>query len=183
MWLHSFHFARHTQVSHSCFLSSTSTPNEFHFDLYSIISKVSTGLGRCWFMLLVDFLSIKVEAEWPNLIVINIIISCSIVNHMAYWAMHTEYDGIIVGRVICSNLSVWTMMEWLTIWNARIELEFTDYSPFAVGKTSLITRFMYDSFDNTYQVSTESGGGRKGDFMERKGLWLVIVVLIPFLYH
>lgn len=24
---------------------------------------------------------------------------------------------------------------------------------FAVGKTSLITRFMYDSFDNTYQVS------------------------------
>lgn len=23
-----------------------------------------------------------------------------------------------------------------------------------VGKTSLITRFMYDSFDNTYQVST-----------------------------
>ena len=23
----------------------------------------------------------------------------------------------------------------------------------AVGKTSLITRFMYDSFDNTYQVS------------------------------
>jgi len=23
---------------------------------------------------------------------------------------------------------------------------------FAVGKTSLITRFMYDSFDNTYQV-------------------------------
>lgn len=25
----------------------------------------------------------------------------------------------------------------------------------SVGKTSLITRFMYDSFDNTYQVSTE----------------------------
>ncbi len=24
-----------------------------------------------------------------------------------------------------------------------------------VGKTSLITRFMYDSFDNTYQVSIE----------------------------
>lgn len=24
----------------------------------------------------------------------------------------------------------------------------------SVGKTSLITRFMYDSFDNTYQVST-----------------------------
>ena len=24
---------------------------------------------------------------------------------------------------------------------------------FLVGKTSLITRFMYDSFDNTYQVS------------------------------
>jgi GTPase SAR1 family protein len=24
-----------------------------------------------------------------------------------------------------------------------------------VGKTSLITRFMYDSFDNTYQVSAE----------------------------
>ena len=24
---------------------------------------------------------------------------------------------------------------------------------FSVGKTSLITRFMYDSFDNTYQVS------------------------------
>uniref|UniRef100_A0A452HW64 Uncharacterized protein n=1 Tax=Gopherus agassizii TaxID=38772 RepID=A0A452HW64_9SAUR len=27
------------------------------------------------------------------------------------------------------------------------------FSPPAVGKTSLITRFMYDSFDNTYQVS------------------------------
>jgi hypothetical protein len=25
-------------------------------------------------------------------------------------------------------------------------------SLFVVGKTSLITRFMYDSFDNTYQV-------------------------------
>jgi len=25
---------------------------------------------------------------------------------------------------------------------------------FAVGKTSLITRFMYDSFDNIYQVFT-----------------------------
>lgn len=25
----------------------------------------------------------------------------------------------------------------------------------SVGKTSLITRFMYDSFDNTYQVSTQ----------------------------
>lgn len=24
-----------------------------------------------------------------------------------------------------------------------------------VGKTSLITRFMYDTFDNTYQVRTE----------------------------
>lgn len=27
-----------------------------------------------------------------------------------------------------------------------------DHSSFSVGKTSLITRFMYDSFDNTYQV-------------------------------
>ena len=27
---------------------------------------------------------------------------------------------------------------------------------FSVGKTSLITRFMYDSFDNTYQVSVRS---------------------------
>ena len=27
------------------------------------------------------------------------------------------------------------------------------YSFSIVGKTSLITRFMYDSFDNTYQVS------------------------------
>lgn len=26
---------------------------------------------------------------------------------------------------------------------------------FVVGKTSLITRFMYDSFDNTYQVNSE----------------------------
>ena len=25
-----------------------------------------------------------------------------------------------------------------------------------VGKTSLITRFMYDSFDNTYQVSVDN---------------------------
>ena len=31
----------------------------------------------------------------------------------------------------------------------------------AVGKTSLITRFMYDSFDNTYQVSREREGGRE----------------------
>lgn len=28
-----------------------------------------------------------------------------------------------------------------------------DIFVFAVGKTSLITRFMYDSFDNTYQVN------------------------------
>ena len=27
---------------------------------------------------------------------------------------------------------------------------------FSVGKTSLITRFMYDSFDNTYQVSVRN---------------------------
>jgi small GTP-binding protein len=27
------------------------------------------------------------------------------------------------------------------------------FSLFAVGKTSLITRFMYDSFDNTYQAT------------------------------
>ena len=30
---------------------------------------------------------------------------------------------------------------------------FNILSNFLVGKTSLITRFMYDSFDNTYQVS------------------------------
>ena len=29
----------------------------------------------------------------------------------------------------------------------------------SVGKTSLITRFMYDSFDNTYQVLTEQNEG------------------------
>ena len=28
----------------------------------------------------------------------------------------------------------------------------------SVGKTSLITRFMYDSFDNTYQVTRTSAG-------------------------
>ena len=30
------------------------------------------------------------------------------------------------------------------------------YFVIAVGKTSLITRFMYDSFDNTYQVRTRT---------------------------
>lgn len=29
----------------------------------------------------------------------------------------------------------------------------SDTSSYAVGKTSLITRFMYDSFDNTYQAT------------------------------
>ena len=31
----------------------------------------------------------------------------------------------------------------------------------SVGKTSLITRFMYDSFDNTYQVGGSYGSYRK----------------------
>lgn len=31
--------------------------------------------------------------------------------------------------------------------------EYAPYVSVTVGKTSLITRFMYDSFDNTYQVS------------------------------
>ena len=31
----------------------------------------------------------------------------------------------------------------------------------SVGKTSLITRFMYDSFDNTYQVGDSYGSYRK----------------------
>ena len=30
----------------------------------------------------------------------------------------------------------------------------------SVGKTSIITRFMYDKFDNTYQVGALTGGGR-----------------------
>ena len=32
-------------------------------------------------------------------------------------------------------------------------VDYDFYSFSIVGKTSLITRFMYDSFDNTYQVS------------------------------
>jgi GTPase SAR1 family protein len=32
----------------------------------------------------------------------------------------------------------------------------------SVGKTSIITRFMYDKFDNTYQVGVWSWGGLAG---------------------
>jgi GTPase SAR1 family protein len=32
----------------------------------------------------------------------------------------------------------------------------------SVGKTSLITRFMYDSFDNTYQVTIANNEPKKG---------------------
>ena len=31
----------------------------------------------------------------------------------------------------------------------------------SVGKTSIITRFMYDKFDNTYQVIIPRVGGKK----------------------
>ena len=36
-----------------------------------------------------------------------------------------------------------------------VHLSLSLVSTFTVGKTSLITRFMYDSFDNTYQVSDQ----------------------------
>jgi GTPase SAR1 family protein len=36
----------------------------------------------------------------------------------------------------------------------------TLFSSFLVGKTSLITRFMYDTFDNAYQVRTWQKGVR-----------------------
>ena len=42
---------------------------------------------------------------------------------------------------------------------------------FAVGKTSLITRFMYDSFDNTYQV-------RNSDWVGVGGLSLQALMLV-----
>lgn len=48
----------------------------------------------------------------------------------------------------------------------------------AVGKTSLITRFMYDSFDNTYQATIGI------DFLSKVGLSVLVQVLgrsIPFL--
>ena len=32
----------------------------------------------------------------------------------------------------------------------------------SVGKTSIITRFMYDKFDNTYQVRSSCRDGGKG---------------------
>ena len=31
----------------------------------------------------------------------------------------------------------------------------------SVGKTSIITRFMYDKFDTTYQVRGDAAGGRR----------------------
>ena len=48
-------------------------------------------------------------------------------------------------------------------------------SVFTVGKTSLITRFMYDSFDNTYQVSLV-----RARRIER--LWAKVVILVLNVY-
>ncbi|XP_023867296.1 ras-related protein Rab-6A isoform X4 [Salvelinus namaycush] len=43
------------------------------------------------------------------------------------------------------------MVSWLTIWQCKPVILTNVFD--TVGKTSLITRFMYDSFDNTYQAT------------------------------
>lgn len=59
-----------------------------------------------------------------------------------YLVFYSSHAGVYMRNItaVCSPLIV-----WLTVC-------FFSFSV-TVGKTSLITRFMYDSFDNTYQVS------------------------------
>lgn len=48
-------------------------------------------------------------------------------------------------------VSYFLFFSWL------LKIDFSVFFFFVVGKTSLITRFMYDSFDNTYQVRGSLG--------------------------
>lgn len=49
-----------------------------------------------------------------------------------------------------------------------------------VGKTSLITRFMYDSFDNTYQVSASIPYLKKYKVMVRTKLERYVIIVLLF---
>lgn len=83
-------------------------------------------------------------------------------------------------RCLPTSAIHWRSLNWC-FWASKVVISrLLIYLPCLVGKTSLITRFMYDSFDNTYQATIGIDFLSKTMYLEDRTASSVILAAIMF---